>query len=78
MEKPHNTSLPGASVQESSRGRIELRPESARRVIEEIPPALVRWGAATIALILLAIIAALCLFPYPYSSGESLLRHFLG
>lgn len=57
--------------------RIELRSQKARHLIGEIPPSLVRWGTALIAIIFVALIAALCLIPYPYSNGESILRHFL-
>lgn len=84
MEKPDknprdNTDAPGAPRDKTdTSGRIELRSENVRRLIGEIPPSLVRWGTAIIALIFLALLAAVALLPYPYSSGESILRHFLG
>ncbi len=57
---------------------IELRSEKVRQLIGEIPPSLVRWGIAIIAIVFIALIAAVCLLPYPYSNGESILRHFIG
>jgi hypothetical protein len=58
--------------------KIELRSEKVRQLIGEIPPSLVRWGIAIIAIVFIALIAAVCLLPYPYSNGESILRHFIG
>lgn len=58
--------------------KIELRSEKVRQLIGEIPPSLVRWGIAIIVIVFIAIIAAVCLLPYPYSNGESILRHILG
>lgn len=57
--------------------KIELRSEKVRKMIGEIPPSLVRWGIAIIAIVFIAIIAAVCLLPYPYSNGESILQHFV-
>lgn len=57
--------------------KIELRSEKVRKMIGEIPPSLVRWGIAIIAIVFIALIAAVCLLPYPYSNGESILRHFI-
>ncbi len=61
---PHNT--------------IELRSEKTQKLLGEIPPSLIRIGTVVIAVIFLALIAALCLIPYPYSDGESILMHFVG
>jgi hypothetical protein len=58
--------------------KIELRSEKVRQLIGEIPPSLVRWGIAIIAIVFIALIAAVCLLPYPYSNGESILQHFIG
>ena len=57
--------------------KIELRSEKVRKLIGEIPPSLVRWGTAIIAIIFIALLAAVSLLPYPYSNGESILRHFI-
>jgi len=61
----------------STNDRIELRSEKVRKLIGEIPPSLVRWGTAIIAIVFLTLLAAICLLPYPYSNGESILRHFI-
>jgi hypothetical protein len=58
--------------------KIELHSEKARKLIGEIPPSLVRWGTAIIAIVFIALLAAVCLLPYPYSNGESILRHLIG
>lgn len=60
-----------------TRDNIELRSEKVRQLIGEIPSSLVRWGIAVIAIVFIALIAAVCLLPYPYSNGESILRHLL-
>lgn len=57
--------------------KIELRSEKVRHLIDEIPPALVRWGIAIVAAITAVLILAVCLLPYPYSGGESIIRHLL-
>ncbi|MDE6631667.1 MAG: hypothetical protein K2K23_01570 [Muribaculaceae bacterium] len=57
--------------------RIELRSEKVRKLLGEIPPSLVRWGTALIIMILIGLTAAVCLLPYPYSGGESILFHLL-
>lgn len=54
-----------------------MRSEKVRRMIGEIPPSLVRWGIAIIAIVFIALIAAVCLLPYPYSNGESIICHFI-
>lgn len=59
------------------RDNIEIRSEKVRTLIGEIPPGLVRWGTGIILLIFIALIAAVCFLPYPYSEGETILRHIL-
>ena len=54
-----------------------MRSQKVRELLGEIPPALVRWGTIIIAVIFLALIAAVCLLPYPYSDGESIIRHII-
>ena len=49
--------------------KIELRSEKVRKLIGEIPPSLVRWGAAIIAIVFLALLAALC-----FSNWEGITR----
>ena len=36
-----------------------------------------RWGTVIIAIVFIALLVAVCLLPYPYSNGESILRHFI-
>lgn len=55
--------------------KIELRSEKVRKFIGEIPPSLVRWGIAVIVIVFIALLSAVCLLPYPYSNGESILQH---
>lgn len=57
--------------------KIELRSEKVRKLIGEIPPSLVRWGTAIIAIVFIALLGAVCLLPYPYSNGESILQHLI-
>ena len=57
--------------------KIEIRSEKVRKLIGEIPPALVRWGTAIIALIFIALLVSVCFLPYPYSNGESILQHLI-
>lgn len=57
--------------------KIELRSEKVRQLIGEIPPSLVRCGTVIIAIVFIALITALCLLPYPYSNGESIIQHFI-
>lgn len=56
---------------------IELRSEKVRKLLSGIPKSLEYWGIAIIMIILIALILALYLLPYPYSTGESIIRHFL-
>ncbi len=57
---------------------IELRSEKVRKFIGEIPPSLVRCVTVVMMLIVISLIAVICILPYPYSNGESILYHLLG
>ncbi|MDE5572168.1 MAG: hypothetical protein K2H32_05600 [Muribaculaceae bacterium] len=57
---------------------IELRSPKVRRLIGEIPPALVRWGTILIIVIFIALALSICLIPYPYGHGETILGHIIG
>lgn len=57
--------------------KIELRSEKVRKLIGEIPPSIVGWGIAIIAIVFLALLAAICLLPYPYSNGETIIIHII-
>lgn len=63
--------------QKINNGNIELRSEKVRKFLGKIPPSLVRWGTVIITVIFLALLATVCLIPYPYSNGESILQHLL-
>lgn len=63
--------------EKNTHDKIELRSEKVRQLIGEIPPSLVRWGIAIIAIVFIALCTAVCLLPYPYSNGETILQHLL-
>ena len=58
-------------MNQDSDKRIELRSEKVRRIINTIPPALVRWN-------IIVLLVIVCAVSYPYGEGESILRHILG
>ena len=62
---------------ESHREATAERSEKVRELLGEIPPSLVRWGTAIIVIVFAALAAAVCLLPYPYADGETILRHLL-
>lgn len=55
--------------------RIELRSEKVRKILGDIPPSLIRWGTVILTVVFLGLLAIVCLLPYPYSDGESILQH---
>lgn len=55
----------------------EERSEKVRRLIDEPAPMMVRWGTAVIFLLVTILLIAVLQLPYPYSGGESILRHIL-
>lgn len=55
--------------------KIELRSEKVRKLLGEIPQSLVRWGMIIMLVIFIALLAVVCLLPYPYSNGESIIEH---
>lgn len=57
---------------------IELRSGKVRAMAGDIPRRLMVIGLAVILFIILLLAAALILIPYPYSYGESILRHMMG
>ena len=64
--------------EKTTRDKIELRSPKVRRLIGEIPPALVRWGTVLIIVIFVALALAVILIPYPYGHGETILGHIFG
>ena len=57
--------------------QIELRSEKVKKLLGEIPPALVRWGTIIIVVIFVSLLLVVCFMPYPYSEGESIIQHIL-
>lgn len=57
--------------------KIELRSKKVRKLLGEIPQSLVRWGMVIMLVIFIALFAVVCLLPYPYSNGESIIEHIL-
>ncbi|MDE6343088.1 MAG: hypothetical protein K2K93_12315 [Muribaculaceae bacterium] len=57
--------------------KIEIRSEKARKLIGDIPSSLTYWGIIILTVVFVALAAVVCLVPYPYSNGESILRHIL-
>lgn len=57
--------------------KIELRSEKVRKLIGDIPSSLVIWGTAIIAIILFTLLTVICLLPYPYSDGETIIEHLM-
>ena len=60
-----------------NQNKIELRSEKVRKLINEIPSSLVIWGTAIIAIILITLLTVICLLPYPYSDGETIIEHLM-
>ena len=56
---------------------IELREEKKPRSIGPVPRSLTRWNLAVTLFFILLLALAVILIPYPYSDGESVLRHLL-
>lgn len=57
--------------------KIELRSEKVRKLLGKIPSSLVIWGTAIIAIILFILLTVICLLPYPYSDGETIIEHLM-
>ena len=55
----------------------ELRSEKVRKLLGEIPHAIMRWGTVIIVAIFLALMLVVCFVPYPHSDGESILLHWI-
>lgn len=55
-----------------------MRSPKVQNLLNEMPKSLTVIGFIAIVLILTAILFAVTLIPYPYSQGESLLKHMTG
>ena len=58
--------------------KVGLRSEKARKLIGDIPDSVVNWSIALTILFFVLLLLAVCFIPYPYSDGESIIRHILG
>ena len=56
---------------------LELRSQSMRRILDKMPSSLTLWAVLLSVLIMGAVLAAVCLLPYPHSAGESILEHIM-
>jgi len=56
---------------------IDLRSEKVRKFIGEIPSSLIYLGMGIITIVLVVLLVAVSLLPYPYSDGETILKHLL-
>ena len=57
--------------------REEIHSEKVRCLLNEMPRSLTIWGCMVTAVVFIGIALTLCLMPYPYSGGESILEHLL-
>ena len=55
----------------------DLHSDKVRKLLGEMPKFLLIYGIAVTAIVCIGLIAAVCLLPYPYSDGESILTHLL-
>lgn len=51
--------------QEERRDKTEARSAKVRKLLGEIPPSLMRWSTLVMAVVFAALLAAVCLLPYP-------------
>lgn len=58
--------------------RMEVHSEKVRRLLGDMPRSLTVWGSAVIAAVFIGLLAAVCLLPYPYADGETILEHLVG
>jgi len=65
-------------IKETTHSHIELRSEKVRRIIGEIPPALVRWGIAIIVIVFAILLAVVLCVRFPYGHGETIWQHIIG
>lgn len=59
------------------KSEISLRSPRSQKFIGEMPHRIANLGIILTLFIFAAIIIAICLIPYPYSHGESILSHLL-
>ena len=57
--------------------RLEMHSVKVRNILGEMPKSLTIWSVVVITAVAIALVAALCLLPYPYSGGKSILEHII-
>ncbi|MDE6680098.1 MAG: hypothetical protein K2J92_01955 [Muribaculaceae bacterium] len=55
----------------------ELHSEKVRGLLGEMPSSLVRWSTVVLTAIFVILLTVMCIMPYPYSEGESIMVHLL-
>lgn len=56
---------------------LKLRSKKVQKLLGTIPTSLVGWGVAIMVIVIILLVLAVSILPYPYSNGESILRHFI-
>lgn len=55
----------------------ELHSKKVRGLLGDMPSSLVKWSTVILTAIFVILLAVICLMPYPYSKGESIMEHLL-
>ena len=55
--------------------KIELRSDKVRKLLDDKPNELVRWGYVIITVICILLMLCLLFIEFPYGNGESILHH---
>lgn len=56
---------------------MDIHSEKVRNILGEIPRSLTVYSIVVITIVAMGLVIALCMLPYPYSDGESILEHLL-
>lgn len=56
---------------------IYKRSEKVQNLLGQVPPSIIRMSMITMIVIMLTLILVMCLISYPYSDGESIMRHLI-
>ncbi len=54
-----------------------LHSKKVCNLLDENPPALVRWGTVITVGLFMILLTVVCFVPYPHSRGECILQHLL-
>lgn len=58
--------------------RLEIRSPKVRRLLEQPPHPVLKWGIVALVIIFILLIGYVLSLPYPYSTGESIWEHIVG